>query len=191
MTLDPKALEAAAPAPRIHRTAAKLAGQVRAQMPDHDADRVWLDRQTCAKLAAFLDDVARSGVAPTVTDEMADRAIDIWLGDGGRWREAIYADDLRRDMRAALTAALFAGPVQANPPSPWQPIETAPKDGTRVLLASHHGVWMGEYRETYASGFKPKNPWFTALLNHRHMARPTARPTHWMPLPAPPAGEGV
>ncbi|MGY3359715.1 hypothetical protein ACVWZK_006378 [Bradyrhizobium sp. GM0.4] len=60
----------------------------------------------------------------------------------------------------------------------WQPIETAPKDGTPVLLGfpgyfhamhGHHedGVW-GQLDSDF--GFE-------------HL--PT-QPTHWMPLPAPP-----
>jgi hypothetical protein len=58
----------------------------------------------------------------------------------------------------------------------WQPIETAPKDGTPVLCyarIAHGGVsivmrWDGEdWYESLA---------FSCLL----------RPTHWMPLPKPP-----
>ncbi len=41
----------------------------------------------------------------------------------------------------------------------WQPIETAPKNGQRVMLANAHGVWMGEYVPVYLSGYRPDNPW--------------------------------
>ena len=61
----------------------------------------------------------------------------------------------------------------------WQPIETAPKDGTRVLLHYVHknftkiGAWDAGCRYWSA------DQWF-----HE---RP---PTHWMPLPAPLATQG-
>lgn len=60
----------------------------------------------------------------------------------------------------------------------WQPIETAPKDGTRIIVSKVNGpVWCN--------------------VNWRHMIRKPDRwdsfvgavpfePTHWMPLPEPP-----
>jgi hypothetical protein len=63
--------------------------------------------------------------------------------------------------------------------SDWQPIETAPKDGTRVLIA-HTNVWMAvawfwpcnmHWTEDTASGMKLNDP------------------THWMPLPDPPSSD--
>lgn len=78
----------------------------------------------------------------------------------------------------------------------WQPIETAPKDGTYVLLGNADGVWIGVFKSPFQSGFQPGNPWFSLMLNHRHMEKRNRNwssvPTHWMPLPAVPkvgAGE--
>jgi hypothetical protein len=63
--------------------------------------------------------------------------------------------------------------------SDWQSIETAPKDGTMVLLA-----WG---TCSVASGF-----WWTpdrfSPVGHWHIGDTEDRlPTHWMPLPDPPA----
>ena len=71
----------------------------------------------------------------------------------------------------------------------WQAIETAPKDGTLIVLGASKGVWLGKYLPVYGSGFRPENPWSSMLLNHDHMAERYTRPTHWMPLPTPPKPE--
>lgn len=53
----------------------------------------------------------------------------------------------------------------------WQPIETAPKDGTHVLGWCRH--WGRDVHEVYY--WTGLNRWQT-----------TMQPTHWMPLPDPP-----
>ncbi len=59
----------------------------------------------------------------------------------------------------------------------WQPIETAPIDGTSVLLCYKGGkVSCGEYSD--ANDFFPAF-WFT-------YGEGQCNPTHWMPLPPPP-----
>jgi hypothetical protein len=68
----------------------------------------------------------------------------------------------------------------------WQPIETAPKDGTLILLGRSKGVWAGKYTPVFTSGYRPDSAWQSMLLNHDHMAERYAPPTHWMPLPQPP-----
>ena len=72
----------------------------------------------------------------------------------------------------------------------WMPIETAPQAGELVLLGAPKGVWLGKYKPVYGSGYRPENPWSSMLLNHDHMAERYTRPTHWMPLPAPPSEGG-
>lgn len=59
----------------------------------------------------------------------------------------------------------------------WQPIETAPRDGTWILA---RGMWARK-RYTQAIRFTAGNvgDW-TSLYGA------TIRPTHWMPLPDPP-----
>ena len=65
----------------------------------------------------------------------------------------------------------------------WQPIDTAPRDGTAVLLGSRGGSWIGKYLPVYGSGYVPDNPWFSLILNHDHMGEKWFKPTHWKPLP--------
>lgn len=73
----------------------------------------------------------------------------------------------------------------------WQPIETAPNDGTYILLGSNEGSWVARYTPVYQSGFVPDNKWQSMMLNHDHMKRhPKLKPTHWMPLPTPPESKG-
>jgi len=74
----------------------------------------------------------------------------------------------------------------------WMPIESAPKDGTYVLIADDSHVTVGKYHEdkgehlvaaeqpywepydwSYWDRWQTDDSWFL--------------PTHWMPLPAPPA----
>jgi hypothetical protein len=55
----------------------------------------------------------------------------------------------------------------------WQPIETAPKDGTKVLIVDDDGVVdVAAYLIGKRYGY-----WDTETF---------CCPTHWMPLPPPP-----
>lgn len=70
----------------------------------------------------------------------------------------------------------------------WQPIETAPKDGTRILLGyfpepAYEGALVGKSQEV-AFWHGTKRMWCgRTLLN----AEGYFSPTHWMPLPMPPS----
>ena len=76
----------------------------------------------------------------------------------------------------------------------WQPIETAPKDGDPVLLykpderrsgeyvlAGYWGEWPGKADGWIAVGGQPLG-WHSSVVD-----APQGYPTHWMPLPQPPA----
>ena len=70
----------------------------------------------------------------------------------------------------------------------WQPIETAPKDGTEILLTdgafTHCGRWYDKNN--------PKYPWKFLDFTYRWKDELNGwqdnkyGPTHWMPLPEPP-----
>ena len=84
----------------------------------------------------------------------------------------------------------------------WQPIETAPKDGTRVIVSkigkTHdtqgHGIYSDEYRRIiFEEEPTIVSVWFACTA--RYIAGQSywsdgieklVTPTHWMPLPKPP-----
>lgn len=58
----------------------------------------------------------------------------------------------------------------------WQPIETAPRDGTRVLI--YNGEDVLEARYCFGCWQDP--------VYSEWMGDVAGKPTHWMPLPEPP-----
>lgn len=68
--------------------------------------------------------------------------------------------------------------------SDWRPIEVAPTDGTKVLVANRSCQWVGSFRfptrgePQYESHYERE--W-------RDGSGHWASPTHWMPLPELPA----
>jgi hypothetical protein len=71
----------------------------------------------------------------------------------------------------------------------WQPIETAPRDGTKFDL----WIERDSYRVTDAYWSDLQGWWCTDGDYGPEEPLPLAivpAPTHWMPLPAPPAGPG-
>lgn len=106
-------------------------------------------------------------------------------------RESGFDDPVRFFRRFPYVQKLerFAAAVEANCVPQWQPIETAPRDGTYILVATEHGSWVAKYQAVFQSGFVPDNPWRSMMLNHDHIKRKhrTQQPTEWMPLPSAPA----
>jgi hypothetical protein len=70
----------------------------------------------------------------------------------------------------------------------WQPIETAPKDGTWVLLTGgdiDYG-WDGGFKPSVVSGQWADTRWQFAWYDSGYYGE-YENPTHWMPLPPPPS----
>lgn len=64
----------------------------------------------------------------------------------------------------------------------WQPIETAPKDGSAILIGGIGGVDRARW------GWEA--PWIDGWWTDGHRSDaegPDFTPTHWQPLPAPPS----
>ena len=69
----------------------------------------------------------------------------------------------------------------------WRPIETAPLDGTPVWVARHIPAWgwvRGIARWEGAHGIEG---WIARGVYDPPGELGLAHPTHWMPLPEPPA----
>lgn len=70
----------------------------------------------------------------------------------------------------------LAGVLAERAKRTWQPIETAPKDGTMVLAC-----WAGSGIHPIVSRWLKNSERWTHPFN-----KPVNPPTHWMPLPEPP-----
>lgn len=68
----------------------------------------------------------------------------------------------------------------------WQPIETAPKDGTEVLLTGFYR--NGDTAEITQSRWRAVGRWFGGIPTGWLIANSDVwrHVTHWQPLPAPP-----
>lgn len=97
------------------------------------------------------------------------------------------------DFARALLAK-FGGAAQ---PSNWQPIETAPVDGQKLLLGYHNklnnwrttrGQWMDQaYIDKYAEDPDLMTPgWYETPVEDDDGKCWLIDPTHWMPLPPSP-----
>lgn len=78
----------------------------------------------------------------------------------------------------------------------WQPIESAPKDGTRVLLwvprdldgkCLRLGFWWSSETLEYGQVTHRNQYWFTGLCASFNPSSPAPEPTHWAPLPDGPS----
>lgn len=104
--------------------------------------------------------------------------------DGLAVRAGLYAPGLPDGDHDVYPAA------SSQPPAPeWQPIETAPRDGTPILVSNEErdGAWIAYYCPVYQSGYRPENPWSSLMLNTRWHKNTWASyvPTRWMTIPLP------
>lgn len=119
------------------------------------------------------------GVSEALTDEMVERASAAYAKATGYYVEfhrglrSESSDKIRRGIRAALSTAIPAGDGVPT----WQPIETAPKDGTVIDLWCY---WPqhDEHRRT-ADAYWRKDDWqFGDFARHQFVHKPV--PLLWM-----------
>jgi len=71
----------------------------------------------------------------------------------------------------------------------WQPIETAPKDGSKIMISGDSYVTIGWWEEdkgkTLISADKPYWEPYDFSYWDRYDIGDWFTPTHWMPLPTP------
>jgi hypothetical protein len=96
--------------------------------------------------------------------------------------EGTWADTEAEEALAAHEADKQAGRASAQAVPAWQPIETAPKDGTGILVSAAGFCHAVEWQEEF--------DWWAVDDNKLGPFRLRgAAPTHWMHLPAAPKGD--
>lgn len=103
-------------------------------------------------------------------------------GEGGMTRQEILDGYTARDAR--VDAAIQWTVAQGRDDQPWLSLETAPRDGTYILLAGPSGYTTTPMRVEvcrYAE-HRPWQPW----VNHANdsFLDGGEEPTHWRPLPS-------
>lgn len=110
------------------------------------------------------------------------------FSDGRQTRTFSEARDARAEAEAALSSARARAAIQAVQEAQWRPIETAPRDGTFILVALTGREDGAEVVEAYWP--KDADDWWLASTSpgdwigdaiHEVMHGTI---THWMPLPS-------
>ena len=106
------------------------------------------------------------------------------MSEERRLELADWLEDFAGDVGTSNGNTLVEAAEMLRQKSEWQPIETAPKDGSSILVA----LKGGEVREAewfvrwYNDPSKPG--WMPANMDEEYGHY--VEPTHWMPLPKPP-----
>lgn len=110
--------------------------------------------------------------------QRANAAFDVGDGMSESVEKITMTDELRKELGVPANCVSISHGGMSN----WQPIETAPKDGTCVL------VWVDVHGEhvtsvPYACAAYFGGDWWRDRRTGQFLV---GRPTHWQPLPEPP-----
>ena len=156
----------------------------------------------CVKVAMEMLGDSGFTIAPIapVTDEKLREAVDLvkYYHSGN----SVACDELSDAMQTIYATLTELTELRAA--MTWQPIETAPKDGTKILLSKfgYHNdagdepvgteewsrrVWDNTRRK-FSLWWCVAGHWSVQWNNWNDGVEPSglAGPTHWMPLPTPP-----
>ncbi len=86
---------------------------------------------------------------------------------------------------ASCRSGRLSGSVESAFVTSWQPIATAPRDGTVVLVWTRTGCHLAACVAGQPEGWMEKD------ANYLLTEDTTGLPTHWMPLPLPPGRVGT
>jgi hypothetical protein len=128
-----------------------------------------------------------------MTDKLSAREVAARNARLGRQRPS--AEEIARDTSERFAATIKRLGDGDRTMTDWQPIESAPKDGTEVLVLYMHIKTQCVFNAFYASeedGWDREDVgWWS--YEHSEVSRIKLegfmKPTHWMPLPAPPKDE--
>jgi hypothetical protein len=73
----------------------------------------------------------------------------------------------------------------------WQPIETAPRDGTVILVYQNRKEIETIYPARWLEDFDGRYTWQVLCAIHGDNFLPDSYITRWMPLPEPPKGDAM
>jgi hypothetical protein len=96
-------------------------------------------------------------------------------------RDALATGDFDKARLAIAGLATFAHEVATEPAPAWQPISTAPQDGTEFL-----GYKRGNLATAYRVPRDDCEMWVFGNESGAYEHWPEVRPTHWMPKPPAP-----
>lgn len=144
--------------------------------------------------------------APAVAVEIAGQQGRYWMEAEGRWSNwvNITFNTWVPEPGVREVRNLYPLSAQVQDVAGWQTIETAPKDGSEILLYREDcGVILGRWiscsdfvsdgdpsAEFCQSDEEWEEPdWFGADFVSGFRITNDGLPTHWMPLPSPPASK--